>query len=52
MILCDTNIFIQALNFHQPTLDVLDRIERNNISLPSIVAMELYRGMGNKDELR
>ena len=29
----------------------MDKIGRNNLALPAVVVMELYRGMGNKTEL-
>ena len=51
MILCDTNIIIRLLNQHQATISAVDAIGRNNLALPSVVVMELYRGMGNKTEL-
>ncbi len=51
MVLCDTNIFIHLFNQHQPTITAVNLIGRSNIALPSLVIMELYRGMGNKIEL-
>lgn len=51
MLLCDTNIFIQAFNGNQTTIDDLDKIGLENIVLSSITIVELYQGMGNKNEL-
>ena len=51
MILCDTNIFISAFNFHEPTIEALKQIEFVNIVIPSVAVLELYRGMTNKAEL-
>ncbi len=51
MILCDTNIFIHAFNQHETTLKSLNKIGLENIVLSSITLMELYQGMGNKQEL-
>jgi len=51
MVLCDTNIIIHLLNQHQPTIRAVNLIGRQNLALPAVVVMELYRGMGNKSEL-
>ncbi len=51
MILCDTNIFIQAFNGDQKTTVTLSEIGLENILLSSVTVMELYQGMGNKNEL-
>lgn len=51
MVLCDTNIFIHAFNGHLSTIEHLKHIGLNNILLSSITVMELYQGMGNKQEL-
>lgn len=51
MILCDTNIFINAFNLHKPTVKALEQIGFANIVIPSVVVLELYRGMSNKAEL-
>ena len=51
MILCDTNIFINALNNHKDTIANMQRIGFDNIAISSITIMELYRGMSNKTEL-
>jgi predicted nucleic acid-binding protein len=51
MVLCDTNIIIHVVNQHEPTIAAVNSIGRSNIALPSVVVMELYRGMSNKTEL-
>ncbi len=51
MIVCDTNIFIHAFNENQDTIDELNKIGYDKIALSSITVMELYQGMGNKNEL-
>jgi predicted nucleic acid-binding protein len=51
MVLCDTNILIHAFNGHPLTIEQLKHIGLNNILLSSITVMELYQGMGNKQEL-
>lgn len=51
MILCDTNIFIHAFNGDEKTISVLGEIGYENVILSSITVMELYQGMGNKEEL-
>ena len=51
MILCDTNVFIHAFNGNQQTIEQLNTIGTNNIALSAITVMELYQGMGNKNEL-
>ncbi len=51
MILCDTNILIHAFNGDSITLSNLKNIGIENIILSSITIMELYKGMGNKQEL-
>lgn len=51
MILCDTNIFISAFNGREDTIQNLTEIGVENIILSSITVMELYQGMGNKEEL-
>ena len=52
MVLCDTNIFIHAFNGSSQTLHALDQIGFANILISSISVMELYQGMGNKNELQ
>lgn len=51
MILCDTNIFISAFNGRQDTIDQLDKIGLDEIVLSAVTVMELFQGMGNKEEL-
>jgi len=51
MILCDTNIFINAFNKRQDKIDKMQQIGFENIAISAITAMELYRGMSNKTEL-
>lgn len=51
MVLCDTNIFIHAFNGNTNTINELTNIGFDNIILSAITVMELYQGMGNKNEL-
>lgn len=51
MILCDTDIFIEALKNRQRAVDILQHIGLENIGLSAITAMELYFGAVNKREL-
>ena len=51
MILCDTNVFISAFNGRQEVIDQLDLIGLDQIALSAITVMELFQGMGNKNEL-
>lgn len=51
MILCDTNILINAFNGNLSTIQELEEIGFQNILLSSITVMELLQGMGNKIEL-
>jgi hypothetical protein len=51
MVLCDTNIFISAFNGRQDTIDQLGKIGLDEIVLSAVTVMELFQGMGNKDEL-
>jgi predicted nucleic acid-binding protein len=50
-IICDTNIFIHAFNGNQRTIAELAEIGAGNTMMPSITAMELLRGMRNREEL-
>jgi predicted nucleic acid-binding protein len=52
MILCDTDIFIEALKNNPRTIDLLRNIGFENIALSAITVMELYFGSANKRELR
>jgi predicted nucleic acid-binding protein len=51
MVLCDTNIFISAFNGRGDTIDQLDKIGLDEIVLSAVTVMELFQGMGNKEEL-
>ncbi len=50
-IICDTNIFIYAFNGNKRTIAELAEIGAGNTMMPSITAMELLRGMRNREEL-
>ena len=51
MILCDTNIFIEALKNTPSATNLLRHIGFQNIALSAITLMELYFGAFNKKEL-
>lgn len=51
MVLCDTNIFISAFNGRTDAIDQLDKIGLSEIALSAVTVMELFQGMGNKNEL-
>ena len=51
MILCDTDIFIEALKNNHDVINALRGIGFKNIALSSITVMELYFGAINKREL-
>ena len=51
MILCDTDVFIEALKNNEHVIDTLRNIGFTEISLSAITAMELYFGAMNKREL-
>jgi len=51
MILCDTDIFIEAFKNNTLATDSLRRIGFQNIALSAITLMELYFGAFNKREL-
>lgn len=51
MILCDTDIFIEALKNNRRAIDMLQHIGFENIALSAITVMELYFGAVNKREL-
>jgi len=51
MILCDTNIFIEAFKNNPSATETLRRIGFQNISLSAVTLMELYFGAFNKREL-
>jgi predicted nucleic acid-binding protein len=50
-VICDTNIFIHHFQNDPLTVADLIAIGSNNVLLPSIVAMELFRGMSNKNQM-
>lgn len=50
-VICDTNIFIHFFNGDAATATELDKIGLANVLMPSIVAMELFRGMTDKNQL-
>lgn len=52
MILCDTDIFIEALKNNPQVTDLLRSIGFKNIALSAITVMELYFGAINKREMR
>ena len=51
MILCDTNIFIEAFKNNPSATSLLRHIGFENISLSAVTLMELYFGALNKREL-
>jgi predicted nucleic acid-binding protein len=51
MVLCDTNVFISAFNGRTDTINQLDKIGLTEIVLSAVTIMELFQGMGNKNEL-
>jgi len=51
LIICDTNIFISLFRNIQQTVEELEIIGSENVLIPSISVMELYRGMQNKKEM-
>jgi predicted nucleic acid-binding protein len=51
MILCDTDIFIEALKNNSRAIGSLRNIGFENIALSAITLMELYFGAVNKQEL-
>ncbi len=51
MILCDTDIFIEALKNNSRAINSLKNVGFDNIALSAITLMELYFGALNKREL-
>lgn len=51
-VICDTNIFISLFKRLPDTMSRLQSIGDDNVLIPSISVMELYRGMDNKKELK
>lgn len=52
LVICDTNIFISLFKEFPDTIEELKAIGNDNVLIPSISVMELYRGMGNRKELK
>ncbi len=50
-VICDTNVFIRHFKKEKATVSEMVKIGSLNVLLPSIVIMELYRGMSNKNEM-
>jgi predicted nucleic acid-binding protein len=50
-VLCDTNVLIHHFQNHSNTVAEMIAIGSANVLLPSIVVMELFRGMNNKNEM-
>jgi len=51
MVLCDTDVFIEAFKNNRLATDLFRRIGFDNIALSAITLMELYFGALNKREL-
>jgi predicted nucleic acid-binding protein len=51
LVICDTNIFISLFRNIPQTVAELESIGSENVLIPSVSVMELYRGMQNKTEL-
>jgi hypothetical protein len=51
-VICDTNVFIRLFAGDAIIANELVKIGSQNILLPNIVAMELYSGMSNKNEMQ
>ncbi|MCP5104933.1 MAG: type II toxin-antitoxin system VapC family toxin [bacterium] len=52
LVLCDTNVFINFFNGNEETVNIFKELGVERILIPSVTVMELYQGMGNKNELR
>ncbi|TAK48124.1 MAG: type II toxin-antitoxin system VapC family toxin [Saprospiraceae bacterium] len=50
-VICDTNIFIHYFNGDTTTSGEVKRIGLKDVILPSVAAMELFRGMKNKNQM-
>lgn len=50
-VICDTNVFIRHFKNDNSVVREMIKIGSENVILPSVVAMELYRGMSNKNEM-
>lgn len=51
LVICDTNIFISLFRNIEQTVDDLKLIGDENVLIPSVSVMELYRGMQHKKEM-
>jgi predicted nucleic acid-binding protein len=51
MILCDTNVLIEAFKGNEKIIKKIEHIGIENIGISSITVMELYYGVLNKREL-
>ena len=51
LVLFDTNVFINFFNGNEETVEIFKRLGNKRILIPSVTVMELYQGMGNKNEL-
>jgi predicted nucleic acid-binding protein len=50
-VICDTNILIGALNGKHEAIEIMRQIQPENVVLSAITVMELYQGMGDKNQL-
>lgn len=50
-VICDVNIFISLFRNFPETIKELKTIGDENVLIPSVSVMELFRGMQNKNEL-
>jgi len=51
MILCDTNVLIEAFKGNEKIIRKIDQLGIENIGISSVTVMELYYGALNKREL-
>ena len=51
MILCDTNVLIEAFKGNEKIIKKIEHIGIENIGISSVTVMELYYGVLNKREL-
>jgi predicted nucleic acid-binding protein len=51
-VICDTNVFIRLFAGDVIVATEVQKIGAKNILMPSIVVMELYSGMSNKNEMQ
>ncbi len=52
MILCDTNIIIEALKNNPVVIQAIEKIGLDRVAISVVTAMELYYGALNKAELK